>query len=774
MSDTPCPTQLPLPPLLFKGGALGLKRGSCTWQPLASVEQADPIAVGGPFVDCVGGAASSSASSGFAPWKQPPSQLSAELALAGAPQHLGSSASLSSLPSSCAEDFGAPAILGCSCRWSDAICPAPGSEDACRAASSSCAATADTDSTIGRVLKWSQGSGFIAYYSSKSGRRKVYRSANAAGVGAFEKGDVVECVIRKSPSVPVADNVILLGQADPPAVLSLDTWEWPASQLEPHPSQVVIAIKDNLDAYKKTQSPPERLRNAANHYLKVVEDFNAQQELRFGTDLFQVGSWGDSDQLQRYAANYQEAWLEVKNWCSPPSVAALCEVHQVLARGDNRSSGTIRASDVRIGNARCIAYAEVPSALACYVRTLEKVMEREDLTACAKAAWAAHHLLVIHPFQDGNGRLARLLINWILRTAGVPFPILLCGTDDHRAGWREALVAGLRRNSNSQHLAKMVAEVLAYTWTELEAEVEKAEQSRLEVAQDQAVREARNRARDDSCAICFDTTPDMTVLCCGAIFHMSCVSRWLMTAHDPSCPACRAHMPVASARHASPRIPWDINSMRLLGGFDPQRQLRQDLEDWIRDGSDASEHSSSLDSLFHDSGDRCAFCDNTRAVGCVLNACRRCCMARPERCERHCPSAQPALMESRPPPLPGNWDPLRFVDASLAAANASDPGRVGPCAFCSTNQRARHCELGACRSCCLRRSGGACMWHAIGNGLVGVVGGSVPPPPQPFQLVHEICGMCGRNRRATSCPHNACRQCCLALARPCDRHRQGV
>ena len=49
------------------------------------------------------------------------------------------------------------------------------------------------------------------------------------------------------------------------------------------------------------------------------------------------------------------------------------------------------------------------------------------------AACIVHFALIdIHPFRDANGRLARIVCNWVLKRCGVPFAICLCSTPDQR------------------------------------------------------------------------------------------------------------------------------------------------------------------------------------------------------------------------------------------------------------------------------------------------------------------------------------------------------
>ncbi len=80
---------------------------------------------------------------------------------------------------------------------------------------------------------------------------------------------------------------------------------------------------------------------------------------------------------------------------------------------------------------------------------IDCMLGRRD--AIEVAAWASYSLLAIHPFQDGNGRLSRLLMNLILiGFADMPFPILLAQGGEAKAvqRYRKAL-----RKIDASHLS---------------------------------------------------------------------------------------------------------------------------------------------------------------------------------------------------------------------------------------------------------------------------------------------------------------------------------
>jgi Fic family protein len=73
--------------------------------------------------------------------------------------------------------------------------------------------------------------------------------------------------------------------------------------------------------------------------------------------------------------------------------------------------GALRAHDVKVGQHIPISPGAVPRFLKRFEQTYHKLGKTETLIASA----AAHHRLVwIHPFMDGNGRVARLMSHAIL------------------------------------------------------------------------------------------------------------------------------------------------------------------------------------------------------------------------------------------------------------------------------------------------------------------------------------------------------------------------
>jgi len=111
----------------------------------------------------------------------------------------------------------------------------------------------------------------------------------------------------------------------------------------------------------------------------------------------------------------------------PLSLRLLRDIHDKLmtnARGGNKQPGEFRTSQnwiggTRPGNARFVP--PPPERLMETLGALEKFLHDETVTLpiLIKAALAHVQFETIHPFLDGNGRLGRLLITFILCAEGL-------------------------------------------------------------------------------------------------------------------------------------------------------------------------------------------------------------------------------------------------------------------------------------------------------------------------------------------------------------------
>ena len=98
-------------------------------------------------------------------------------------------------------------------------------------------------------------------------------------------------------------------------------------------------------------------------------------------------------------------------------------IHKIiLQKIDDRNAGVFCQVMVRIMGASTIFpnYAKVPFLMVDFMDWLHSCNEHPIMVA----ALAHYKLVMIHPFIDGNGRTARLLMNLLLLQQGYPLAII--------------------------------------------------------------------------------------------------------------------------------------------------------------------------------------------------------------------------------------------------------------------------------------------------------------------------------------------------------------
>jgi Fic family protein len=94
----------------------------------------------------------------------------------------------------------------------------------------------------------------------------------------------------------------------------------------------------------------------------------------------------------------------------------------VLKKIDDRNAGIFRDVMVKVSGSRTIFpnAAKIPFLMVDFMQWLHKADEHPVIVA----ALAHYKLVTIHPFIDGNGRTARLLMNLLLLQCGYPLAII--------------------------------------------------------------------------------------------------------------------------------------------------------------------------------------------------------------------------------------------------------------------------------------------------------------------------------------------------------------
>ena len=123
--------------------------------------------------------------------------------------------------------------------------------------------------------------------------------------------------------------------------------------------------------------------------------------------------------------NAADAWDFVKNYKGRFGNGFLRKVqYEVTKNTSCRNQGKFRNDEFRIASSSHIppTFSEVPGLLN--LLTDEVRAKRKSNHPVELAAYVHNRLVNIHPFTDGNGRTARLVMNWILIRSKFP-PVIV-------------------------------------------------------------------------------------------------------------------------------------------------------------------------------------------------------------------------------------------------------------------------------------------------------------------------------------------------------------
>jgi len=133
------------------------------------------------------------------------------------------------------------------------------------------------------------------------------------------------------------------------------------------------------------------------------------------------------------AVNHAEAfdWIVKQAFATKAAIdeAQILQLHRlILQKIDFENAGRYRTVPVRIAASRSVLPnpLKVPSLMREFVKWLGE-FPKNPVT---QAAQAHYKLVSIHPFTDGNGRTARLLLNWLLLRSHYPPAII--GKEERR------------------------------------------------------------------------------------------------------------------------------------------------------------------------------------------------------------------------------------------------------------------------------------------------------------------------------------------------------
>ena len=139
----------------------------------------------------------------------------------------------------------------------------------------------------------------------------------------------------------------------------------------------------------------------------------------------------DVEEVSNYVRAMNHGLSRLRNDGFPLSLRLLREIHEILlsgTRGNDKTPGEFRRSQNWIGGSRpgnATFVPAPPNLVPELLADLEKYLHQQETPVLLKAAFAHVQFETIHPFLDGNGRLGRLLITFLLCSEDVLIEPLL-------------------------------------------------------------------------------------------------------------------------------------------------------------------------------------------------------------------------------------------------------------------------------------------------------------------------------------------------------------
>lgn len=163
------------------------------------------------------------------------------------------------------------------------------------------------------------------------------------------------------------------------------------------------------------------------------------------------------------ARNHDRALRQIEQWAAQRPAHALLterdilEVHAlVLADIDSSHAGRFRRDRVLIKGTRYIPPSS--AKLDALLPATLSLATTPSTHPVLRAAEFHYNLVAIHPFQDGNGRAARLLMNYLLLRCGYPSAII---TVERRGEYLSSLEEA--NVGRTQAFARFIASCVQHT-----------------------------------------------------------------------------------------------------------------------------------------------------------------------------------------------------------------------------------------------------------------------------------------------------------------------
>ena len=385
----------------------------------------------------------------------------------------------------------------------------------------------------GRKTPKALAKGFARVLQQKSKPREICKG----------KGGTEECMVARSV-LSAQSARASPGELDCDQPMSSQLLGWQQTYRAMREEEVGGRSGEACDA-----AEDDSLRHVARMYMNCMREF-AQTQIDMTLATLSSHTFkGDKVQAQQVGTQYMAAGNYLLGGVGAAlGLDSLKTAHRVLMRNLCVLPGEFRTVPARCGNRHFIPPAAIHSQMKEFVLALGFLLSRQDISICAKAAWALGHLVAIHPFADGNGRLGRLLANWVLASCDLPFAVVLCSADSHRAEIQACKSFDIE--GRTKQLAHVITSGVLRGWHEFDRVRERAMRTGQQDASERcSIKHIKRTAKDGTCIVCQEQGPDIVTTCCAASYHITCLTKWLVSGHNSSCCKCRSEISYVPPRH---------------------------------------------------------------------------------------------------------------------------------------------------------------------------------------------------------------------------------
>lgn len=202
-------------------------------------------------------------------------------------------------------------------------------------------------------------------------------------------------------------------------------------------------IKEEYTAQEKTLPSSVLERELENFAIKFTYDTNRIEgstlTFRETSLLLEKGITPDAKPLRdvKEAEAHRKAFYEMLDYIKELSLDTVLYFHKKLFEDTKKDiAGKLRRHQVTIAGSKFIPSfpAEVYPLLMDFFRRYRK--NKDKMHPVEQAALVHLKLVTIHPFADGNGRISRLMMNFVLKKHGFP---MLNIPYEKRAGYYSSL-----------------------------------------------------------------------------------------------------------------------------------------------------------------------------------------------------------------------------------------------------------------------------------------------------------------------------------------------